>query len=297
MIANHAAKALTVILLFSAATLSCAPLAEPGPCPNPVDSPVDDISVLLASPPDFSYDFEAGWNATDGSGDLANANSAADPWRYAHMQRADAGQVVADPQDGSNKVMQFTWQEGAGTEYDSNTQKKAHLYGDFGATPHEEEVWSFDVFYPSSGMESDSEGEIIIQFHGVPDGCETYRNPPISLDNHNNEITLTWRYDPRECTPAGFTAWDARVVEFGATPKDQWVTYVFHIRYSPDGCGLLRVWQDGVLKVNETGIPIGFADQQGAYLGFGLYKWSNNSSLATERRVLFDNVRKWEISY
>lgn len=213
------------------------------------------------------------------------------------MQRAAAGQTVADPLNAVNHVMQFSWIKGAGSSYDTNTQKKAHLYGDFGTTNHEEEVWSFDVYYPSSGMEPDSEGEIIIQFHGVPDDCETYRNPPIALDNQNDQLSLTWRYDLRECTPAGFTNWDDTVVEFGATPKDRWVNYVFHFRFSPEGCGILRVWEDGVLKVDKIGIPIGFNDAQGAYLGFGIYKWSNDSTVSTQRRILFDNVRKWEISY
>lgn len=72
---------LVLLLLISFSATTCTTFIIPGECPDAVSSPVVDIDQLLATTPDFAYDFESGWNASAGSGDLSNANPAAPAWR------------------------------------------------------------------------------------------------------------------------------------------------------------------------------------------------------------------------
>ncbi|MBD3638706.1 MAG: heparin lyase I family protein [Crocinitomicaceae bacterium] len=250
------------------------------------------ISLDTATTPNWEYDFELGWNATHGVGNLDNMNPAAPEWRYAQMQTQDAGKTMEDPLNSGNQVMRFLWIEGEGTEYNSNTQKKAHLYGDFGTDNTQEEIWSFDIYFPSVGMESDSESEIVVQWHGHPDGCETSRNPPVAIDNKDDRLTLTWRFDDRDCTPAGFKKWYERTADLGETTKDQWINFVVYIKWDPFGCGAIHLWRDGNKLVEENGIHIGFNDEVGAYLGFGIYKYTKESD-HQQRVVYFDNMKQW----
>jgi len=252
------------------------------------------LEQVMNTEPIWAYDFEQGWNAEHGKGGLKNQSSAAKKWRYAQMQSNEAGQVIIDPASKRNHVMKFLWQKNKGKKFDDNTQKKAHLYGDFGKNNRQEEVWSFNIYFPSVGMTADKNSEIIIQWHAHPDQYEAARNPPLALDNRNDRLTLTWLYDQRTITPPNFKNWHHSTADLGETPKDQWVNFVFHIKWDPDGTGILRAWRNKQLKVSQQNIAIGFNDKVGPYLGFGIYKFENNSQ-HNQRTILFDDIKQWLI--
>ena len=254
-----------------------------------------DIDKVMSKTPDWTYDFEQGWNSEYGKGGLRNKTSKIKSWRYAQMQSDDSGVTVLDPENKKNHAMKFLWKKNGGKEYDENTQKKAHLYGNFGKDNKQEEVWSFNVYFPSLGMEADNRSEIIVQWHAQPDQYEVTRNPPLALDNRNDQLTLTWLYDQRGITPPGFDSWYSQTADLGETTKNQWINFVFHIKWDPYGNGILRVWRDGQLKVQRQNIAIGFNDKVGAYLGFGIYKFSNDSQ-HKQRSILFDEVKQWLVN-
>ena len=253
-----------------------------------------EVPSIMATPPIWEDDFEQGWNARHSKGALNNRSDKAKKWRFSQMQNSKSGQVIPDPTNPDNAVMQFMWQKEGGRNYDSNTQKKAHLYGEFGKNNTQEEVWSFRVYFPSKGMEKDNKAEIIVQWHGHPDTFESDRQPPLALDNRNDQLTVTWLYDQRAWTFPGSSDRHSRHQPLGKTPKDQWVHFIFHIKWDPDGDGMLKVWQDGVLKIEQQPIPIGFNDRIGPYLGFGIYKFENTSQ-HEKRIILFDDVQQWLI--
>ena len=282
------------ILLISVISPSCYYDFQMPPLQTKHAAPIKliDIDKVMNTTPQWAYDFEHGWNAEYGKGGLKNKSSKIKAWRYAQMQSNEAGATIVDPTNKHNHVMRFLWQKNKGKEFDVNTQKKAHLYGDFGKDNKQEEIWSFNIYFPSSDMMPDNKSEIVIQWHAHPDKYEATRNPPLALDNRNDRLTLTWLYDQRKVTPPGFDNWDRHTADLGETTKNQWVNFVFHIKWDPDGGGILRVWRDKQLKVNQQNIAIGFNDKVGAYLGFGIYKFENNSQ-HDERAILFDEVKQW----
>lgn len=252
------------------------------------------VHPIMASQPTWEDNFEHGWNAIHNKGSLNNRSNNAKKWRFSQMQNDSSGQVILDPKNPTNLVMQFLWQKEGGGNVDSNTQKKAHLYGAFGVNNTQEEIWSFQVYFPAKGMEKDNKSEIIIQWHGHPDTFESDRHPPLSLDNRNDRLTVTWLYDRLAWTPPGLSNRHSRHQFLGQTPKNQWVNFIFHIKWNPEGGGMLKVWQDGELKINQHSISIGFNDRIGPYLGFGIYKFEN-ASQHKQRIILFDQVQQWLI--
>ncbi|MBI2548435.1 heparin lyase I family protein [Candidatus Woesearchaeota archaeon] len=256
-----------------------------------------EINALRDYPVSWEYDFENGWNAEYTRCSWAQRSEGAKKWRFAQMQTERAGEVITDPMNRENHVMKFVWQKDEGKECDSNTQKKASLFGEFRNKTKNQEFWSFSVYFPSEGMEKDSEPEIIIQWHDVPDegcgypSCEYPRNPPLTLENKNDELLITWIYDARKYTPPGFKNWDRKSVSLGTTPKNTWITFEFHIRWDPFGNGLLEVWQDGVKVVEQRNIPLGFNDDLVPYIGIGIYQYTSDSDYQ-ERIIYFDDIKQ-----
>ena len=88
-----------------------------------------DLVNLLQSPPDFSYDFELGINATHLRGAPVPYEPAAPAWRFAQIQNPNGVQVLQDPTTGNHYVKTF-WEKGTGLDYDDNTQRKIQIYGE-----------------------------------------------------------------------------------------------------------------------------------------------------------------------
>lgn len=241
----------------------------------------------------FIYSFENGWNSKHGRGSLKNRDPKADPWRYSDMQSDIAGMVVTDPVRRNNGVMRFVWENGKGQSYNSNTRKKAHLYGYLSKSSRSKEAATFEIFFPSKGQENDSEEEIIIQWHAEPDKGESFRNPPVTLSVKNGVAFFSWIYDTRKITPRGFREWDRKSIALGAIPKDRWLTFDVYIQFDPWGQGQIEAWIDERKVIDEKGIAVGFNDEKGIYLGIGFYKYTNKSD-HQKRVIYFDNIAYWK---
>jgi hypothetical protein len=95
-----------------------------------------DLVSVLQSPPDFSYDFELGINATHLRGASVPYNPAAPAWRFAQLQNSEGIQIIQNPVTGNHYAKAY-WEKGAGLEHDDNTQRKIQIYGEFGAMTRE----------------------------------------------------------------------------------------------------------------------------------------------------------------
>lgn len=250
-----------------------------------------DLVYLLQTPPTFSDDFEQGINARRLKGAKVPHHFLAPEWRFAQIQNPQGVQVLKDPVTGNQFIKAF-WKKGTGLEFDDNTQRKIQIYGEFGAHARQEEVWYFESYHPSDGFAYDNYPEIMVQLHGRPDACEHDRPPPLALEIKQDNIIITWRHDERTCTPKGFDDWNERVRNLGKLPKDQVLSWVIHVAWSPNGEGILTIILNEQVLFQEENLFIGFEDEVSPYIGWGVYKFPLESNFES-RTIYYDNFKQW----
>jgi hypothetical protein len=73
-----------------------------------------------------------------------------------------------------------------------------------------------------------------------------------------------------------------------------WTDWVVHVVWRPDSSGMLQVFKDAATTpVFQFGGQNKFADGQGNYMKFGIYKWDwvNGPTQTTERVIYYDELR------
>lgn len=250
-----------------------------------------DLVYLLQTPPTFSDDFEQGINARMLKGAYVPHHFSAPEWRFAQIQNPEGIQVLKDPITGNQFIKAF-WKKGSGLEFDDNTQRKIQIYGEFGAHARQEEVWYFESYHPSDGFAYDNYPEIMVQLHGRPDACEHDRPPPLALEIKQDDIIITWRHDERACTPNGFDDWNERIRNLGKLPKDQVLSWIIHVAWSPNGNGILTIILNQKVLFQEENLFIGFEDEVSPYIGWGVYKFPLDSNFES-RTIYYDNFKQW----
>lgn len=170
--------------------------------------------------------------------------------------------------------------------------------------PLEEHYYSFSTYLPDGGTEDYAEdtdsGEIIAQWHNVPDPGEEWTCPPLALGTKNGGYYIRRYWDSAEITTTSQMKanGDNSRHELGSyeADKGQWVDWTFHIKWgwlaSQDP--ILEVYKDGELVLDCNGLPNTTNDQVGVYMKVGLYKWDwkdypDQSSL-NSRVIYFDNI-------
>lgn len=140
-----------------------------------------------------------------------------------------------------------------------------------------QEYWiGLSTYMPSDWGVDTKSGEIIWQFHGVPDFDlgEDYRNPVLAwfINGETSRITNIW--DAKENTfESGERVYGGMKSYPLAYKKGAWMDWVIHVKWSYESDGILEVWVDGVQVVNQKG-PNCFNDQKGPNCQMGLYKWN-----------------------
>lgn len=80
-------------------------------------------------------------------------------------------------------------------------------------------------------------------------------------------------------------------MDLGIATFDSWVDYVLHVKWDATGkTGVLQVWQNGVLVLNQKGISLGYSDVQNPYFKVGMYCWTGQSKYA-KKNIYLDEVR------
>lgn len=142
--------------------------------------------------------------------------------------------------------------------------------------------YSFAVYFPSVDYEYDDEDELINQWHqggGV--------TPSITLGTKIDKYRLIVKETP----------FAKQTYDLGAIIKDQWNTFVFHIKHSSATDGLLELWLNGEKVVSRTGINM-YELTSGQFYSpkwkLGVYKsaWNGtNTTLVSKRVLYYDDVR------
>ena len=143
------------------------------------------------------------------------------------------------------------------------------------------EYWiGFSIFL-ANGYQSPSAGGIVHQqYHGQPDHpptcdpTEDWRHPNISIIGGKvGEWYFVSRSDSAQCTPNGSYD-ETHFIYYGAFLTGQWVDYVINVKWDYGGNGFIKVWKNGVLKINLANAGTCFNDDNGPYLKIGIYSHS-----------------------
>jgi len=156
--------------------------------------------------------------------------------------------------------------------------------------------YGFSVFLPTSYIK-DSVWEIVAQWHGKPDVDlgEFTRNPVLDLQTTSGNWTFTSRWDANRLTQGvkGSPVYGGvNHYKLGPYETGKWTDWVVHVNWSHEGDGILRVWKNGQLVIDEWG-PNAYNDAEGPIFVMGLYKgWKNGvQDIATSRTLFHDELR------
>lgn len=160
-----------------------------------------------------------------------------------------------------------------------------------------QDTWyGFSVYLPP-GFQPDSQWEVVAQWHDIPDPGEDYRNPILAIWTTNGKWSISNLWDDKAFTPKSTTGngWDYGGkwnYDLGAYETGKWTDWVVRVRWSYGTDGILQMWKDGVLVVDQQNKPNAFNDQKSPYFKMGMYKgWSSTPGPITRREVYHDAFR------
>ena len=167
--------------------------------------------------------------------------------------------------------------------------------------PIVEEWYAWSIYVPKE-MQPDV-SEILGQWHAVPDfkEGETWRSPPMAVRLEQDKWHISGHYaEKRVSTNRNRKQAFSRTLE--PIHKDVWTDWVFHIKWdyrtpANGGAGLVRAWQQvdgkGYKKIIDYTGPVGYNDELGVYLKWGIYKypWKRTRGKQSPRYYYYDEVK------
>lgn len=157
--------------------------------------------------------------------------------------------------------------------------KRAETYRNpRGETKAKIERWYGASYYLPSDYVYDAVPEVVTQWHTV----QYTGSPMLALWTAGGQ----WKVVQMGKTTTAL----------GAYERNKWTDFVFHVKWSSGGDGLVEVWKNGSRVMYKTGPTLRSGLTIGPYFRTGLYKWGwNNGSRAassTSKRVIYvDEVR------
>ena len=152
--------------------------------------------------------------------------------------------------------------------------------------------YQFRMYLPPE-WETDEVADVVAQWHGRPDRDlgEPFRRPPLSLSVDGENFELVTRSDSAQVNSTSdpgktfteLTAWT------GPIERGRWIDWGFHIRWSYDGDGIIRIWKDGQHIHTHRGANT-YNDANAPFFKLGVYKWiwtRNPERSLVDRRVIW----------
>ena len=150
------------------------------------------------------------------------------------------------------------------------------------------EYWfGFSTFVPNEWSDPTS-WHVAWQIHSYPDfnKGENWRSPPLALYlSKPNRWTVTVRSSAREVNSNNTATYDC--YDFPLT-KGQWTDLVFHVNFTYENSGFLKVYQNGQVVVDHKG-PTYYNDENDGYMKMGIYR--DGRSAANVRVLNHDEMR------
>jgi hypothetical protein len=167
---------------------------------------------------------------------------------------------------------------------------KGSPWSEFGLSPNKnkEEWYAFSVYFPKSFVKDTME-ESIVQWQSLPDFAEgeTWRSPPLLFGVLNDSLVLEIRSDSRKVNQQGQYTFER--LNLGPVEKENWLDWVFRIRWAYDNTGIIEVWKNGTSVLKRINVPNSYNDNMYPYFKIGLYKWGwgQKTKTVTNSRVIY----------
>ncbi|PRX39829.1 polysaccharide lyase, partial [Salegentibacter salegens] len=120
-------------------------------------------------------------------------------------------------------------------------------------------------------------------------GETTARSPSNAIITGNDRIRWMIRWDSTRIKQDNNSE-GLHYIDLGKIPKNKWIDWVVHIKYSHTNTGILEVWMDDVKVIDRQNMPNSYNDEKYPYFKFGVYKWKWGTA-ATQRVIYYDEVR------
>ena len=157
------------------------------------------------------------------------------------------------------------------------------------STTLEEGWYGFSQYFPYT-YSTDSTEEVVGQWHDIPDDNETAaRSPSNQISTGNGRLKWTTRWDSRSIQTNNITEGYFEK-DLGEIPKNKWIDWVVHIKFSNTNTGIIEVWMDGVKVIDRQNLPNSYNHEKYPYFKFGVYRWEWGTSV-TQRVIYYDEVR------
>ncbi|WP_221392205.1 heparin lyase I family protein [Dyadobacter sp. NIV53] len=181
-----------------------------------------------------------------------------------------------------NKTCQlYKFQLNSGDQWSSDAGKdkeRSELYS-LTKMPFDQDVWLSYAVRVAPGAPVSSAFCHLGQFHATEDSGEVASVPVLTFRfKGENALQITTCANTEKIAKVNTTG----VIRYNGTlQRGVWVRNVMRIRFSPTN-GQLQWWENGVEKLNLSGVGIGNNDTVGPYWKFGIYRTRSVETLIAE---------------
>lgn len=210
---------------------------------------------------------------------------APDLWQKDTSKNCNLG-IVDNPVRSGKAAVQFSASSKSRCELVPHTVRGrfGSLKRKFIREPYRQDRWYKFSTFLQGPWERHKSNEVLAQWHASPDPIianEHGRGPPLALRVVDDYFRISYGWDNKfistEKHIGKYTLW------YDHLETDSWIDWVFHVRWSYESDGLVRIWKNGELIVDYKG-PNAYNDLRGNYLKLGIYH------PRPERTVTFDDI-------
>jgi len=146
---------------------------------------------------------------------------------------------------------------------------RAELRDLYVASPHEEVWYRFRTLIPGQLLDPDL-SIVLAQWHDKKTQGRPAARPPLALRLTHGALRVTFWND--QVLAAQGAGGDGEILyESRDVATDQWIDFVFGVKWSSDEGGAVRMWIDGELVAEHSGAVSYSEDVYGPYFKLGIY--------------------------
>lgn len=158
----------------------------------------------------------------------------------------------------------------------------------------QKEYWvGWSIYIPNETGFDALQGELLTQFKNITVPCDVSGSPANSLHLRDGRWFWVTNRTTEKCVRGNKIRTE---INLGGAQKGRWTDFVARFYLSWENDGILQVWKDGKLVLDQVNQPSYYRNNNESYLKIGIYKpwWLDNPSDVTSQTFYFDSVRVYQ---